>query len=107
MASKMRLMTFLAGWMGVSLAQAAGLGGTYVMEGQGGSIMARLEEGRRNVQGYIDLAGKTSDHLERNGQRPDHPRSHGCILHLLLSQMDGPGVRSAPATITSPPHAVT
>jgi hypothetical protein len=109
MDSKMRLLTFLAGWMGVSLAQAAGLGGTYVIEGQGGTIMARLEESGRNVQGYIDLAGKTQITLSGtvSGQtahgRAASPEGagefdamvEGDILHLTLSQKDGPGQRAA------------
>ena len=92
-----------------SIASAAGLAGTYVLQGQQGPIIATLEVRGNVLTGSIDLAGqgtlkltgsatdnRASGTVSSNGTGTFEAAIEGDVLILLMSQADGPNQRAGP-----------
>ena len=105
----MRLLLLFAGlWFAFS-AGAAGLAGTYLLQGQQGAVVAKIEVSGTAFTGSIDLAGQGTMKLTGtvNGNRARgavastdgigtfEAAVEGDILHLVIAQEDGPNQRAA------------
>jgi hypothetical protein len=105
----MRFLLVLAGLWLAPLAHGAGLAGTYAMEGQAGTIIAKIEAKGTVLTGTIDFGGQVTINLvgaakgnsgrgtasSRDGTGEFEAIVEGDILNLTISQQDGPNQRAA------------
>ena len=105
----MRLLLMFAGLWFASNAGAAGLAGTYVLQGQQGPIVATIEVRGMTLTGNIDLASQGTMNLtgavtgnrargavsSKDGAGTFEAAVEGDILDLTIAQEDGPNQRAA------------
>ena len=127
----MRLLPLFSGLCFASNAGAAGIAGPYVLQGQQGPIVAKIEVRGTTLTGSFDLAGQGTMKLTGTvtGNRARGAVSsidgtgtleaavEGDILDLTIAQGDGPNQRVArlplqfqrlqPGAATKPPPAAT
>jgi hypothetical protein len=105
----MRLLLLCVGLWFASLAGAAGLAGTYVLQGQQGPVVAKIEVRGTSLTGSIDLAGQGTMVLtgavagnrahgtvsSQDGSGTFEAAVKGDVLDLTIAQEDGPNQRAA------------
>ena len=105
----MRLLLLIAGLWFASTAGAAGFAGTYVLQGQQGPIVAKIEVRGTALTGSIDLAGQGTMKLtgavtgnrargaasSKDGTGTFEATVEDDILDLTIAQEDGPNQRAA------------
>lgn len=105
----MRLVILLFGLALGTLADAAGLAGTYVLDGPGGQLVVRfeqvgstlhgsLETEGRNVVDFAGMASGTKAHgaaTSKDGSGTFEASVDGDTLNLVLAQPAGPGQKAA------------
>ena len=106
----MRQLTLLiAGFLQASLAHAAGLGGTYIVESQQVRIVAQLEEKGTRLTGTIEFGGQARINLlgvvientargtatSKDGTGEFEAEVNGDTLSIIISQKDGPNQKAA------------
>lgn len=104
-----RLVLALACNCFATLAIAAGLGGTYAIDGQQGRIVANLEEKGARLTGSIDFSGQSRINLvgaitgntargsatSKDGAGQFEAQVDGDRLSIVISQKDGPNQKAA------------
>jgi hypothetical protein len=102
------LLVLVCCWF-ATLATAAGLGGTYAIDGQQGRIVAKLEEKGARLTGSIDFGGQTRINLvgaitgntargsatSKDGAGQFEAQVDGDKLSIVISQKDGPNQKAA------------